>query len=111
MFPTNDPNPAYVFALAMSQLGTSTYSGASITYTGSVPQPSNMCINASALHATATTDSDNNFNMTVTDSTTNTVISVRGSLTSQSTTLTGTYTNPPSQACVQSSGSMSMTPQ
>jgi hypothetical protein len=111
MYPTNNPNPVYVFALAMSQLGSSTYSGASITYTGSVPVPSNMCINGSSLRASATTDSDNNFNMTITDSTTNTVISVRGSLSSQSTTLSGTYTNPPSSACTQSSGTMSMTPQ
>ena len=48
MYPTNDANPAYVFALAMSQLGSSTYSGASIAYNGSVAQPSNMCIDAIA---------------------------------------------------------------
>ena len=33
------PIPAYVFALAMSQEGSSTYSGASIAYNGSVARP------------------------------------------------------------------------
>lgn len=111
MYPTNSPNPAYVFALAMSQEGNSTYSGASIAYNGSVAAPSNMCISASSLRATATTTSNNNFTMTITDSTSNTVISVQGSLSSQTTTLSGTYTNPPSQSCSQSQGTMSMVPQ
>jgi len=111
IYPTNSPNPVYVFALAMSQEGNSTYSGASIAYNGSVAAPSNMCINASSLRATATTNSDNNFTMTITDSTSNTVISVQGSLSSQSTTLSGTYSNPSSQSCTQSQGTMSMVPQ
>lgn len=111
MYPTNNPNPVYVFALAMSQEGNSTYSGASIAYTGSVPAPSNMCINASGLRATATTDSNNNFTMVVTDTSSNTIISVQGSLSSQTTTLSGTYTNPSSQSCTQSQGTMSMVPQ
>jgi hypothetical protein len=111
MFPTNNPNPAYVFALAISQEGNSTYSGASIAYTGSVVAPSNMCINANSLRVAATTDSNNNFNMTITDTSSNTIISVRGSLSTQTTTLSGTYTNPSSQSCSQSQGSMSMVPQ
>ena len=41
MYPTNSPTPVYVFALAMSQEGSSTYSGASIAYNGSVVAPSN----------------------------------------------------------------------
>src|SRR5271165_1137256 len=53
MFPTGSPNPSYVFALAISQEGT-TYSGSPITYTGTVAQPSNQCINAQALRSTAT---------------------------------------------------------
>ena len=111
MYPTNNPNPAYVFALAMSQEGGSTYSGASIAYNGSVPPPSNMCINASSLRATATTNRDNTFTMTITDTSSNTIISVQGSLSSQTTTLAGTYTNPSSQSCSESQGSMSMVPQ
>ena len=111
MFPTNNPNPVYVFALAISQEGNSTYSGASIAYNGSVVAPSNMCINANSLRAAATTDSNNNFNMTITDTSSNTIISVRGSLSTQTTTLSGTYTNPSSQSCSQSQGTMSMVPQ
>jgi hypothetical protein len=111
MYPTNSPNPVYAFALAMSQEGGSTYSGASIQYTGSVAQPSNMCINPNSLRATATTDSNNNFTMTITDTSSNTTISVQGSLSSQTTTLSGTYNNPPSQICSQSQGTVSMTPQ
>jgi hypothetical protein len=111
MYPTNDPNPMYVFALAMSQEGSSTYSGASIAYTGSVPPPTNMCINANSLRATATTNSNNNFTMTVTDTSGNTIISVTGSLSSQTTTVSGTYNNPSSQNCSQSQGTMSMVPQ
>jgi hypothetical protein len=111
MFPTNNPNPVYVFALAISQEGNSTYSGASIAYNGSVVAPSNMCINPNSLRAAATTDSNNNFNMTITDTSSNTIISVRGSLSTQTTTLSGTYTNPSSQSCSQSQGTMSMVPQ
>jgi hypothetical protein len=111
MYPDNDPNPAYVFAMAISQEGGSTYSGASIAYNGSVPVPSNMCINGSSLRATATTSSDNSFTMTITDSTSDTIISVHGSLSSQTTTLSGTYTNPPSHSCNQSQGTMNMVPQ
>ena len=111
MYPTNNPNPAYVFALAISQEGNSTYSGASIAYNGSVAVPSNMCINANSLRATATTDSNNNFTLTITDTSSNTIISVRGSLSSQNTTLSGTYTNAASQSCSQSQGTMSMVPQ
>jgi hypothetical protein len=111
MFPTNNPNPVYVFALAISQEGNSTYSGASIAYNGSVTAPSNMCINPNSLRAAATTDSNNNFNMTITDTSSNTIISVRGSLSTQTTTLSGTYSNPSSQSCSQSQGTMSMVPQ
>lgn len=111
MYPTNNPNPAYVFGLAISQEGNSTYSGASTTYTGSVAQPSDMCINANSLRATATTGTNGTFTMTITDSSTNTIISVNGSLATQTTTISGTYTNPSSQACKASQGTMSMTPQ
>ena len=111
MYPTNNPNPAYVFALAMSQEGTSTYSGASIRYTGGVAVPPNMCIDPNSLRATATTGTNNTFTMTITDTSTDTIISVTGSLTSQTTSLTGNYTNPSSNACPQSSGTMTMTPQ
>jgi hypothetical protein len=111
MYANNDPNPVFVFAMAMSQEGSSTFSGASIAYNGSVPVPSNMCINGSSLRATATTSSDNTFTMTITDSTSNTIISVQGSLSSQTTTLSGTYTNAASQSCTQSQGSMTMVPQ
>jgi hypothetical protein len=111
MFPTNNANPVYVFALAMSQLGSSTYSGASIAYNGSVAQPSNMCINPNSLRATATLGSNNNFSMTVTDTSTNTIISVQGTLSSQSNALSGSYTNGASQACPASQGTMTMVPQ
>jgi hypothetical protein len=111
MYPTNNLNPSYVFALAMSQEGSSNYSGASIAYTGSVAQPGTMCINPNSLRATATTDSENNFTMTITDTSSGTVIGVTGSLSSQSTTLSGNYNNPPSRSCTQSQGTMSMVPQ
>jgi hypothetical protein len=111
MYPTNDPNPAYAFALALSQEGGSTYSGASITYTGSVPIPSDMCINATSLRATATVSSNNNYTMTITDTSTNTIISVTGTLPIQTNTVTGNYSTLPSQACSQSQGTMTMTPQ
>ena len=104
MYPTNNPNPVYVFALAMSQLGSSTYSGASIAYNGSVAEPSNMCINANSLRATATLGSNNNFSMTITDTSTNTIISVQGTLSSQSNALSGSYTNGASQACTAIAG-------
>ncbi len=112
MYPTNNPNPVYVFALAMSQEGNSNYSGGSITYTGSVPIPSNMCINGNSLRATATTTANNTFTMTITDSSTNTIISVNGSLANQGTgSLSGTYTTPASQSCSQSQGTVSMVAQ
>ncbi len=110
MYPNGSTTPSYVFGLAMSQEGSSNYSGSSITYNGSVAIPSNMCINGSALTASATT-SGTNFTMTVTDTTTDTVITVQGSLTTQTTTLSGTYNNLASQACPASTGTVSMTPQ
>lgn len=111
MYPTNNPNPAYVFALAMSQLGSSTYSGASIAYNGSVARPSNMCIDANSLRATATVSSNNNFSMTITDTSTNTIISVQGSLSTVTGELSGNYTNAASQACPASQGTVTMIPQ
>jgi hypothetical protein len=110
MYPTGSTTPAYVFALAISQEGSTNYSGSSITYTGGIAPPSNMCINPEALRATATT-SGNNFTMTITDSTTNTVISVQGTLSTQTTTLSGTYSNQASSTCTASNGTMSMVPQ
>ena len=110
MYPNGSTTPMFVFALAMSQLGSSNFSGSSITYNGSVGIPSNMCISGNALTATATT-SGNNFTMTVTDTTTQTVITVQGSLATQTTTLSGTYNNLTSQSCSASSGTVTMTPQ
>lgn len=110
MYANGATTPMFVFALAMSQEGGSNYSGASITYNGSVAIPSNMCINGNALTATATT-SGSNFTMTVTDTTTQTVITVQGSLATQTTTLSGTYNNPASEACSASSGTVTMSPQ
>jgi hypothetical protein len=109
MYPTGSGTPAYVFALAMSQEG-SNYSGGSIAYNGSVAAPANMCIDPSTLRASATT-SGSNFNMTVTDSTSSTVIAVTGTLASQTGQLSGTYTNPASPACTASQGSVVMSPQ
>jgi hypothetical protein len=109
MYPTGGTTPSYVFALAISQEGT-TYSGSSITYTGSVAAPSNMCINANALRAQATT-SGNNFTMTVTDTTTDTVITVDGSLATQTGELSGTYSNSATAACQESRGTVAMSPQ
>ena len=111
MYPTNNPNPVYVFAVALSQEGSSTYSGSSTTYTGTVPVPSNMCINSSSLRVNATVSSDNNYSMTITDTSTSTVISVTGTMPIQSNTVTGNYSTLASQACSQSEGTMSMTPQ
>jgi hypothetical protein len=110
MYPTGSTTPSYVFGLAMSQEGNNNYSGASIAYTGGVGVPSNMCIDANALSATASTNGSN-FTMTVTDTTTSTVITVQGSLATQTTTLSGTYSNLASQACVASRGTVTMTPQ
>jgi len=110
MYPNGSTTPSYVFALAMSQEGGSNYSGSSIAYDGSVGIPSNMCINGNALSATAST-SGSNFTMTVTDTTTETVITVQGSLATQTTTLSGTYNNLASQSCSASTGTVSMTPQ
>ena len=109
MYPTGGSSPSYVFALAMSQEGT-TYSGSSITYTGGVAAPSNMCINANALRADASTN-NGNFTMTVTDPTTNTEITVDGSLATQTGQLNGTYSNSATAACQESRGSVVMTPQ
>ena len=86
MCPTNDTNPVYVFALAMSQEGSNNYRGGSITYTGSVTAPTNMCINPKSLNAAATTNS-NNYTMPITDTSTDTVIAVNGSLLSQTGSL------------------------
>jgi hypothetical protein len=108
MFPTGSSNAMYVFALAISQEGSNNYSGSPITYNGTVPVPSNLCINTSALHATATT-SGTNFSMTVTDSTSQTIITMTGSLSTFTSTLSGTYTNPASESCAASSGTFSMT--
>jgi hypothetical protein len=110
MYPNGSSTPSYVFGLAMSQEGSSNYSGSSITYNGSVAIPSNMCIDGNALTATATT-SGTNFTMTITDTTTATVITVQGSLTTQTTTLSGTYNNLASQVCSASTGTASFTPQ
>jgi hypothetical protein len=109
MFPTGSASASYVFALAISQEGT-TYTGSPTTYTGTVAQPSNQCINTQALRSTATT-TGSNFTMTVTDSTTQTVITMNGSLANETTTLTGTYTNPASTTCAASSGTFTMTAQ
>jgi hypothetical protein len=109
MYPTASGTPTYVFALALSQEGTN-YSGGSITYNGGVAPPSNMCINANTLRATAAT-SGSSFSMTVTDSTTSTVISVTGSLASQSGQLSGNYSNQASPACPESQGTVVMSPQ
>jgi hypothetical protein len=109
MYPSGNPNPVYVFALAMSQEGTS-YSGASITYNGSVGIPSNMCLDPNDLQVTATT-TDGDYNMTITDPSTNTTISVTGTLPSGTTTVSGNYTNAASRGCPASQGSMTMVPQ
>ncbi len=111
MYPTNNATPAYVYALAMSQLGSSTYSGGSIAYNGSVAQPSDMCIDALSLRATGTVAADNSFTMTVTDTSTNTIISMRGSLSTTTNALSGNYTNGASQACKASQGTFTMVPQ
>jgi hypothetical protein len=110
MYANGSSTPMFVFALAMSQLGNSNYSGSSITYNGSVAIPSNMCINGKTLTATAST-SGSNFTMTVTDASTQTVITVQGSLTTQTTTLSGTYNNLASEACSASRGTVTMSPQ
>jgi len=110
MFPTGNSNAMYVFALAISQEGTNNYSGSPITYTGTVAIPSNLCINSSALRATATT-SGTNFTMTVTDTTSQTVITMNGTLSSVTTSLTGNYSNPASETCAASSGTFTMVPQ
>lgn len=110
MYPNGSTTPSYVFGLAMSQEGGNNYSGSSIAYTGGVGVPSNMCIDANTLSATATT-SGSNFTMMITDATTSTVIIVNGSLATQTTTLSGTYNNGASQVCAASRGTMTMTPQ
>ncbi len=111
MYPTGSTTPVYVFGLAMSQEGANNYSGGSIAYTGGVGVPSNMCINSSALTAVGST-SGNNFTMTVTDSTSETVITVNGTLATQNgSSLSGTYNNPASRTCSASRGTISMVPQ
>jgi hypothetical protein len=109
MYPTGSSTASYVFGLALSQEG-SNYSGGSIVYNGSVPAPTNMCIDPNTLRATATT-SGSNFDMTITDATTNTVISVTGTLASQTGQLSGTYSNGASTACTASQGTVVMSPQ
>jgi hypothetical protein len=109
MYPTGNANPSYVFGLSLSQEGTS-YGGGSITYNGGIAAPSNMCINPNTLRASATT-SGTNFSMTVSDSSTNTVISVTGTLASQTGQLSGTYSNAASEACTASQGTVVMSPQ
>lgn len=108
MYPTGSSNAMYVFALAISQEGSNNYSGSPITYNGSVPIPTNLCINSSALRSTATT-SGSNFTMTVTDTTSQTIITMTGSLSTFTNTLSGNYTNPASETCPASSGTFSMT--
>jgi hypothetical protein len=108
MYPTGSSNAMYVFALAISQEGSDNYSGSPITYDGTVPVPTNLCINSAALRATATT-TGSNFTMTVTDSTSQTIITMTGSLTTFTNTLSGNYTNPASETCPASSGTFSMT--
>lgn len=111
MYPTGNANAIYVFGLAMSQEGSSNYSGASIAYTGGVSAPSNMCINANTLSASASV-SGSNFTMTVTDTSSNTVITVHGILPTLTTSsLSGNYSNAASSTCSASSGTMSMVAQ
>lgn len=109
MYATGSTTPTYAFGLAMSQEGNN-YSGASITYTGSVAPPANMCINANSLTATATT-TGSNYTMTITDATTNTTIRVTGAIPTDTTGVSGTYTNPSSSTCPESTGTMDMEPQ
>lgn len=113
MYATGSQTPVYVFAVAMSQEG-SNYSGASITYNGSVSIPSNMCISGSHISARATTSTAGNvtnYAMSFTDSTSNTIINVTGSLNPSSTTVNGNYSNSASATCPASSGTMTMVPQ
>lgn len=109
MDPTGSQNPVYVLALAMSQEGPN-YSGGSITYTGSVAVPANMCIDAQTLTAQAMT-SGSDFTTTITDSSSNAVISVTGSLATQTGSIAGTYANAGSASCPASQGTVVMTPQ
>jgi len=111
MYPTGNSSPVYVFALAMSQEGNNNYSGASTTYNGSVPIPNNMCIDSSTLRATATTSTGGSFTMTITDTTSNTIINVQGTLPTQGTTISGTYSNAASTGCTASSGTVTMVAQ
>jgi len=111
MYATGDVNPVYVFGLAISQEGSSNYSGSSITYNGGLTIPTNMCINAKTLSATAST-SGTNFTMTITDATSGTVINVQGTIPTQTTSsISGTYSNAANQSCPASSGTMSMVAQ
>jgi len=113
MYPTGSQTAVYVFALAISQEGSNNYSGASTTYNGSVAIPTNMCINGNSLSVAATTtNSGTNFTMTITDTTSNTIISTSGTLsTSSNTTVQGNYNNAASATCSASSGTMTMVAQ
>jgi len=111
MYPTGSSTAVYVFALAMSQEGTNNYSGASTTYNGGVPVPNNMCIDNATLRATANTSTGGSYTMTITDTTSNTTINVQGTLPTQGTTISGTYSNAASTGCPASSGTMTMVAQ
>ena len=111
MYPAGSSSAVYVFALAMSQEGNNNYSGASTTYNGSVPIPSNTCLNSDTLRATATTSTGGSFTMTITDTSSNTIITAQGTLPTQGTTISGTYSNAASSACSASRGSMTMAAQ
>jgi len=111
MYPTGSTTPVYVFALAISQEGSNNYSGAPIAYTGSVTVPSNMCINADTLSASATTTNAGTFTMTITDTSSDTVISTTGTVPTESSSISGSYNNPASATCPASSGSMTMVAQ
>lgn len=107
---TTSPTPIYVFALALSQAGPN-YSGGSITYTGGVVAPPTMCINPATLQATATTNGSN-FTLIVTDTTTHTVITIQGSLATQTGTLSGNFTSSSTfGTCPAESGTVVMSPQ
>jgi hypothetical protein len=115
MYPTSSTTPVYVFALAISQEGNSNYSGASTTYTGTVSIPTNMCISASALSVSASTitsGSVTSYTMTITDATSDTVITVTGTLpTTTTSTVQGSFSNAASSTCPASAGSMTMVAQ
>ena len=111
MYPTGSSTAVYVFGLAISQEGNNNYSGSSTSYTGGVPIPTNMCINSATLRATATTSSGGSFTMMVTDTSSNTIINVQGTLPTQGTTISATYNNAASANCTASSGTVTMVAQ